>query len=225
MELHSGHRARVKRRFLRDGLDGFEDHQVLELILFFAIPQRDVNELAHALLRRFGTLAAVLDAPEQDLMKVPGIGENAAALLKLLPQAGRRYLISKEADSGVIQNSGQAGAYLLPRFFAERDETVYLLCLDAKSKVLGCQRVFQGSVNSAQISVRKIVETALLYNASYVILAHNHPSGVALPSEEDYLTTNLVSSALRAVGVELRDHIVVADQDFVSMAESGALAR
>jgi DNA repair protein RadC len=225
VEIHSGHRARVKQRFLRSGLDSFDDHQVLELLLFYAIPQRDVNELAHALLNHFGSLSAVFDAPEQELQQVPGIGENAAVLIKLLPQIGRRYLISKEADSGVIQTSAQAGRFLLPRFFAERDETVYLLCLDVKNKVLGCQCLFRGSINSAQISTRKIVEAALKYNASCVILAHNHPSGMALPSEEDYRTTERISAALRAVGIELRDHIVVADRDFVSMADSGVFRR
>ncbi len=110
MGIHSGHRARVKQRFLRGGLDSFDDHQVLELLLFYALPQRDVNELAHALLNHFGTLSAVFDAPEQELLQVPGIGENAAVLVKLLPQIARRYLISKESESGVVRTARRPAA-------------------------------------------------------------------------------------------------------------------
>ncbi|SHH76919.1 DNA repair protein RadC [Sporobacter termitidis DSM 10068] len=221
MNIHDGHRERMKSRFTEHGLENFDDHSVLELFLFYALPRADVNPLAHALLDKFGTLAAVFDAPADELAKVPGIGQNTALYLKLIPQVSRRYLVSRSRFDDILDSSEKAGAYLLPCFYAERDEVVYMVCLDAKGKVINCKRLFRGSVNSASVSVRKIVENALNYNSTSVILAHNHTSGIALPSEEDGETTRRIESALRAVDVVLADHIVVADDDFVSMADNG----
>ena len=225
MNVHKGHRARMKRRFLEHGLESFEDHHVLEILLFYALPRVDVNPLAHNLLKQFGSLAAVFDAPLDELEKVEGIGRNAASLIKLIPQVARRYMISRASLSDILDSSEKAGRYLLPRFFGERDEVVYLVCLDAKCKVLNCRLMFRGSVNSASVSIRKIVETALSFNATSVILAHNHTSGIALPSREDQITTRRIEEALRAVDITLADHIIVADDDFVSLADSGFFHR
>ena len=219
--LHKGHRDRLKSRFLEEGLDGFTDIQVLELLLFFVIPRRDTNPIAHNLLNRFGSLTQVLEADVEELKKVEGIGQEAAVFLHLMPAAGRYYLVDKTMQCKVLKTIDQCGEYLLPYFFGRKVETVFLLCLDAKCKVLCCKEVGEGSVNSAGISIRKIVETALGANATSVVLAHNHPSGVAVPSYEDVQTTHRIASALRAVDVHLVDHIVVADDDFVSMVMSG----
>ena len=221
--MHEGHRQRLKNRFRQEGLDKFEDHTALELILFYAMPQRDTNPIAHALMERFGKLSAVLDATVEELMKVEGIGENAALLIKLIPQMSRKYLVSKADNEICLNTAAKAGRYLLPRFYAHRNEVVYVVCLDAKCKVLGCTMLFEGSVNSAGVSVRKIVETALGFNATGVILAHNHTSGIALPSADDEKTTLMIKNALGAVGIRLNDHIIIADGDFVSMADNGIL--
>lgn len=215
----------MKRRFLEHGIESFEDHHVLEILLFYALPRVDVNPLAHRLLEQFGSLAAVFDAPPEELMKVPGVGRNTATLIKLIPQVARRYMISRASLIDILDTSEKAGKFLLPYFFGERDEVVYLVCLDAKCKVLNCRLMFRGSVNSASVSVRKIVETALAFNATSVILAHNHTSGIALPSREDQITTRQVEAALRAVDIKLADHIIVADEDFVSLADSGFFRR
>ena len=221
MGIHNGHRKRLKERFLKHGLDNFDDHNVLELLLFYSIPREDTNPIAHRLIERFGSVSDVFDAPFEELKEVDGIGENTAALLKIIPQISRRYMISKTEDLTILDNPTKAGEYLLSRFYAERDEVVYIICLDAKYKVLYCGKLFHGSVNSTNISVRKIVEAALNYNATSVILAHNHASGVAVPSEEDAVTTIRVRDALAAVDIVLSDHIVVADDDFISFADSG----
>lgn len=219
--IHDGHRERLKQRFRKEGLDGFTDIQVLELLLFYAIPRRDTNTLAHALLDRFGSLSQVLDANAEDLQKVPGIGENAACLLTLITQLARFYQVDAARQESYLPSLEQCGSYLAPYFFGRKQETVFLLCLDAKCKVLCCKEVGSGSVNSAAVSVRKIVETAMAANATTVVLAHNHPSGVAVPSNEDVLTTRRVAAALSAVEIRLADHIVVADGDYVSMVQSG----
>ena len=219
--IHKGHRERIKTRVLEEGLDNFTDIQVLELLLFYAIPRRDTNPIAHALLNRFGSLSQVLEAPVEELKKVEGIGQEAAVFLQLITAAGRYYLVDKNMQSKVLKTVDQCGQYLLPFFFGRQVETVFLLCLDAKCKVLCCREIGEGSVNSAGISIRKIVETALGANATAVVLAHNHPSGIAIPSGEDIQTTYRIAEALRAVEVHLVDHIVVADGDCVSMVLSG----
>ena len=221
MSIHNGHRDRMKKRFVQHGLDNFDDHNVLELLLFYALPRGDVNPLAHALINHFGSLSAVLDAPLDELIAVSGIGENTAVLMKVIPQISRRYLISRGSMEDILNSTRKSGAYLIPYFYGERDEVVYMVCLDAKCKVINCKLMFRGSVNSASVSVRKIVENALAYNSTSVIIAHNHTSGIALPSEEDKLTTTLIANALRAVDIELTDHIIVADDDFVSLSDSG----
>ena len=219
--IHKGHRERLKQRFLEVGLDNFTDIQVLELLLFYAIPQRDTNPIAHALLNHFGSLSGVLDADVAELKKVPGISDHSATLLALVTELCRYYQVDSAQRVEILTTLDACGAYLVPRFFGRTRETVFLLCLDAKCKVLCCKEVGEGSVNSASISVRKIVETALAANATTVILAHNHPSGVAVPSGEDAQTTRRIAAALSAVEVHLADHIIVADGDYVSMVQSG----
>lgn len=221
MSIHDGHRQRLKERFRAEGLDHFKEHQVLELLLFYCIPRQDTNPIAHALLERFGSLSQVLEAPAEELEKVPGIGSNAATFLALTTAVGRYYLVNRSMQTVILSTIEQCGQYLVPFFYGRRNETVYLLCLDAKCKVLCCKEVGEGSVNSAGVPIRKIVETALGANATTVVLAHNHPSGLAIPSGDDISTTRRVAAALDVVEIGLADHIIVADDDFVSLAQSG----
>lgn len=221
MSIHSGHRQRLKERFLKEGLDNFNELQVLELLLFYCIPRQDTNPTAHALLERFGSLAQVLEAPSSELMKVPGIGEATATFLPLMASLCRYYLVHRTASNVILNTIEQCGNYLLPFFCGRRNEVVYLLCLDAKCKVLSCKEVGEGSVNSASVPIRRIVEMALADNATSVVLAHNHPSGMAVPSGEDQLTTRRLALSLSTVDIELVDHLVIADDDFVSLRQSG----
>lgn len=219
--IHKGHRKRLKERFRREGLDRFDEIQVLELLLFYAIPQKDTNPIAHALLDRFGSLDQVLDAPVEELEKVDGIKENASTLLSLITAMARYYMVSRTTKNEILLSVKACGDYLLHHFYGRRNEMVYVLCLDAKCKVLCCREVGEGSVNSATVPIRKIMEIALNVNATTVILAHNHPSGIALPSGEDVQTTRRLGAALAAVDITLADHIVVADDDYVSLVQSG----
>ena len=221
MSVHDGHRDRLRKRFLTEGLDNFTDIQVLELLLFYCIPRRDTNELAHALLKRFGSLSQVMETKPEELMTVEGIGYNTAVFLNLIPAAGRFYSVDRISHGKMLLTTEDCGQYLLRFFQGRSKETVFLLCLDAKCKVLCCQQVGEGSVNSAGVPVRRVVEMALAANATTVVLAHNHPSGLALPSHEDIATTRRVAVALDAVEINLADHIIIADDDFVSLAQSG----
>ena len=221
MSIHDGHRQRMKDRFQKEGLDHFDEHQVLELLLFYCIPRMDTNPIAHALIDRFGSLAQVLEAPVEELEKVPGIGHNAAVFLSLVMAAGRYYQVNCASRNVILTTVEACGRYLMPFFFGRRNETVYLLCLDAKCKVLSCKEIGEGSVNSAGVPIRRIVETALASNATSVVLAHNHPSGMAIPSPEDIQTTRRLAAALNAVEIHLADHIIIADDDHISMVQSG----
>ena len=221
MSIHDGHRQRLKNRFRQEGLDRFDEIQALELLLFYAIPQRDTNPLAHELLKHFGSLSQVLEAPVHELQRVSGISEGTATFLSLMNQVGRYYLINRSQQNTVLQTVEQCGDYLQSFFYGRRNETVFLLCLDAKCKVLCCKEIGEGSVNSAAVPIRRIVETALGANATTVILAHNHPSGLAVPSPEDIQASLRVAAALNTVDIVLADHLIIADDDYVSVVQSG----
>jgi len=219
--IHGGHRERLKKRFLQQGLDGFTDIQALELLLFYSIPRQDTNPIAHKLLHHFGSLSQVLEAPAEELIKIGGIKEHSALLLNLINQMGRFYLVDKAKRERVLPTIEDCARYLQPYFYGRMRETVFLLCMDAKCKALCCKEMGEGGINSAAVSVRKIVETAIREGASTVVLAHNHPSGIAIPSPEDIQTTRRIAAALHSVEIALADHIVVADDDYVSMVQSG----
>ena len=222
MGLHDGHRQRKKEQFLAHGLNAFADHEALELLLFYAIPRQDTNDTAHRLLKEFGSLRGVLTAQVEELKKVEGVGGNAATLLHLVSELYRR--VPYAGDRSVILNSVEkCGDYFLQLLGAEKHEVLYQACLDGKGKLITCRKLADGNIDSAALSVRQVVNNALLCEASAVVLAHNHPSGVALPSESDRSVTLLVRDALKMMDIRLIDHIVVADGDFVSMEQSGFL--
>ena len=223
MGVHDGHREKMRQRFLRHGLENFAEHEALEMLLYYAIPRRDTNPIAHALMERYGSLSAVLSAPVEDLVQVEGIGENAAVLLRLVPQIWAKARAADASRETVLSSVERIGAYLLSRFSDEANEQVYQLCLDRKGKLLACKRLGEGGVSGAELDIRRVVENAILTRASAVVLAHNHPSGVALPSGEDLDATDRAEEALATIGVELTDHIIVADGDFVSLRQSGYL--
>jgi len=221
MSSHTGHRQRMRERFLAEGLDNFNEHQVLEMLLFYCIARKDTNELAHRLLDEFGSLSRVLEAPVGDLAKVEGIGMHGATFLSFSAALSRYYRENRTKEQKCIRRLNECSEILAPHFDGRRNEVVFMLCMDAKGQILGCKQVGDGSINSASIPLRRIVEIALSTNATSVVLAHNHPSGVAIPSGDDINTTEMISVALRAVDVYLLDHIVFSDDECVSMTGSG----
>lgn len=220
---HANHRERVRRRFLTEGFDKLEDHVKLELLLFYAIPRRDTNPIAHNLLHRFGSLANVFEAPIEELKKVDGIGESAAMLLKLIPNLARAYMVDKEKAPTRLHDNKTIANYLMQRYIGLANETLTVIALDSKNRVLYCEAVYEGSINTLPLHIKRIVEIAVLYNADSIILAHNHPSGNVMPSTEDVFSTRQVYQALTAIEVRLADHFVIIDGDYFSMAETGFL--
>lgn len=220
MQIHEGHRQRLRRRFRAEGLDNFDERHVLELLLFYALPRVDTAPIAQALLDHFQSLPRVLEASAEELERVPGVGPNISTLLTLTTQVGKYYRTHQNPPGQILNTVDKCGKYMLPYFHGQREERVYLLCLDGKCKALCCREVGMGSVNAASVSVRRVVEMALSAGASSAVLAHNHPSGLAIPSGEDVETTLRLDEALDCVEIQLVDHFVVAGEDFVSIVQS-----
>ena len=217
--MHEKHRQRLKNRFLEEGLGSFNDHEVLELLLFYAIPRKDTNALAHNLLKHFSSLNAVFDASLQELCSVDGIGEHAATFIKMIPHFSQYYRRLAAKDTCVLENSLIAGQYVCRMIGNLRNEVFAVICLDAKRKILHFEILENGTVSRASVHPRKAVECAIRHNASSVILAHNHPSGTLSASEDDRRLTDKLCDLFESMDIEVIDHIIAAPDDkFISMS-------
>lgn len=219
--VHSGHRDRVRDEFLFKGIsESTPPHKVVEYILFHSIPQKDTNETAHALLERFGSISGILDAPAEQLMQVKGISKVSVSLLKLILPVARIYSSEKNSADKVLKDIDDISQYLLGKYFGYDKEVFSMLSLNASGKVLGYDVLSSGNVSEVTVSVRDIVEVVLKRRAVCVAIAYNHPGGVALPSEEDIKITELIDRTLKNINAKLLDHVIIAGDDYVSMAQS-----
>ena len=221
--IHAGHRQRLLASYLQAGLDGFSDVEALEMLLGYAISRRDVNPIAHALLSEFGELNRVMNAPIQQLVKVPGVGERSAALIHLVTQLWSKSEASRFSGSVFLRSVKEIGSFLAPKSAGLREERAWLLSLDAKCKMIECRELCRGAVNAVNLPFRKLVEAALLANAASVILAHNHTTGIMIPSLEDVEYTRNARRALAMVDVVLYDHLILCDGSYLSMRSSQML--
>lgn len=226
----SGHRMRLKKRYTDYGIEGLEPVKALELLLFYALPRRETATIAEELLARFGSLSAVLEASGDELLKVKGVGEDAARFLKLVPDIGKICLAERVSRSGPLDTADAVCDFLEPYFLGSQTEEIYLLCLDAKNRPLGCLKLGEGAPGGALLDVRRLIEIALCRKAACVVLAHSHPGGVAEPSDEDVRTTYRIKSALNAVQIRLLDHFIFSEAELpagrlksLSFAASGYL--
>ena len=217
---HTGHRKRLKKKFIENGFDIFEPHEALEMYLFYAIPRKDTNPLAHRLLDRYLTIGGVCDAPIDELQREFGLSESASVFLKMLPEMSRLYAESKLSDDYVIDYE-TLGDVFKTKFIGRTNEAVALMLGDAKGKMIYFDIISKGSLNSASMPIRKIVDLSLRHNAKTAFIAHNHPSGSALPSGDDIDTTQTILETLASVDVELVDHFIITDDDYVSLRQSG----
>ncbi|MCL1975323.1 MAG: hypothetical protein FWG61_04080 [Firmicutes bacterium] len=222
--IHSGHRLRLKKRYLDEGLEFFSEHQVLELLLYYALPRTDTNVLAHGLIDHYGSLAAVLEADYEDLRRQNGLGDHAALLLNLLPYLWRYYQLSRDnRQIKIIHDHKELAAFAVALFTRQDKEAFYLICLDAQNKVLRIVKMNEGGLDSVHIKARTVAEAALRYKAKSVVLAHNHPAGSLKPSAGDIETTNLLIALLNALDIGVQDHIIVANGKYFSFVEKGIL--
>lgn len=216
---HEGHRERMRKRYLETGFDSFEDHEILEMILYNCYSRINTNDIAHRLLDNFGSLSAVLEAPV-DSLKAAGVSERVAVYLRMIPDIARVYLDDRNSSANKIISLDNIGEYFVNKFIGRIDECLILLLMDAKCKELYCGVVATGTASGSDVPMRHIVDLAMRYNATNAAIAHNHPSGVALPSRNDVNATNALQKTLALVGVRLVDHIIVADGDYVSLRDT-----
>ncbi|MDR3216659.1 MAG: DNA repair protein RadC [Clostridiaceae bacterium] len=219
--IHEGHRDRMRERVKNGGIDSLESHEILEFLLYHVIPRRNTNDLAHMLISKFGSLANVLNASADDLVTVSGITKNAAVFLAALPGVYRAYLRSLNEERPLLDNRDALVKFLRGYFSGKNEEAAYLICLDAHNKLTSVQKLGSGGASYVQISVRDICDAALRLKAVSVVLAHNHPSGVAEPSDSDIMMTQNTAIALKSIDVELLDHLILAGETNFSFRDSG----
>ena len=224
--LHQAHRQRLRERYEATGFEGFSQHEVLELLLFYAIPRRDVNPLAHRLIRRFGSLSKVMDAPIDELTAVDGIGPAAAQYLKIFPDITRLYLIDRQVSAKTLDTHRKVRDFLQPHFAGLSHERLYVLLLDNGLHPLACECISEGTIAAVRTSFREITELAIKYRATAVILAHNHPGGVPHPSEADKALTLSLGQFLEALDISLIEHFIFTDKTCVPFLwQDGGLFR
>ena len=216
--IHKGHRQKIRNQFYEAGLNHMPDHVVLELLLYFGIPYKDTNEIAHELLNKFGSFDGVLRADLNDLRRVKGMTENAACLLKLILPVYNRYHKCLNRDKHVMLTPKEIVEYTRPQYEGTYNEKVFLLCFDSDHCLINTKMIGSGDVSKAVLSLREIATTVLETKTRDVVLVHNHPYSIALPSQEDVDTTIEIKNFLSYLKVRLEDHIVLADPGFCSMA-------
>ncbi|MDE7303579.1 MAG: hypothetical protein K2N60_09725 [Oscillospiraceae bacterium] len=218
VNLHEGHRARMRERFRKSGFKDFNDHQIIELLLFYTCPRIDTNELAHKLVNRFGSIARILDASYEDLMEIKGISENTATLFKIIPNFLPVYYNSL-TSSNTYENVERLKELFKPYFVGLDHEEMRLACFDNNIRCISNVQISSGSPSSSPFEMRKIAEEVFKAKASYAVIAHNHPKGTPVPSESDIAATRFISDTLRAFNVKLFDHIIVGERSALSMKE------
>ncbi len=223
--VHAGHRSRLRQRFLTEGIDRFEPHNILELLLFYGIPYQDTNELAHELINRFGSLEAVFEADIAELQTVKGIGENAATLIKLVPQISKYYLTLKTKDKVEFDSMDEVAKYVRDRILFEENEIFVALYFDSAGRLLSFERIAEGTASQINLSITKLVEISVAKNASNVIVAHNHPAGTLSPSTADLHATNHMCDAFKLLRIKFVDHIIVTPDDYYSLANNSVYSR
>lgn len=221
--VHEGHRERMRNKYVNKGIEVFEQHKILEMLLFYAIPRKNTNDIAQ-LLEACGSLSAVFDAPIDILMQ-QGLSYNAAVLLHMIPDLSRAYQSDKFDNEEKIITDENIGKKMVHLFAGKNEECVYAFFLDAKGKEKYSGIISKGDASSAPLFSKDIVSIAARCKAVTVIIAHNHPSGVAFPSRADLEATADIADALDAIGIHLADHIIVADRDYISLSSTPPFSR
>ena len=218
--VHDGHRERMRDKFRKNGFNGMADHEILEMLLFYSVSRSNTNNIAHELINQFGSLSAVFEAPEEELMKIKGVGSNSAFLIKIILPLYREYKIDS-GKSKTLRTPEECGEYLANYFSSFINERVVVLCLDGNCRVLGIEEICEGDVSSVVVNMRKMISSIVKYPTTVaVVISHNHPGSLALPSRDDVKTTSDIKKTLDTLGITLVDHIIVADDEYVSMASS-----
>lgn len=223
--MHEGHRQRLTSRYLSEGLEGFEEHEILEFVLFYALPRVDTNAIAHELINTFGSLAAVLEADPKDLERVSGMGPKAAAFLAMIPDVFRAYEHSKIGKKPALRSIADACGFARTLLFGKPYEQFYVIWLGTQNRVIHFERLSEGSANESPVYIGRLAAKALRHHAVKCVIAHNHPGGSVMPSKADIETTQSVLNALGVLGIELVDHIIVSDNEAFSFQADSLMGK
>lgn len=218
--LHEGHRQRMKERFINSGGANFQEHEILEMLLYYSFPRIDTNSIAHTLINSFGSLSAVLDADISELIKIKGISYNTAVLIKLMPKISELYLM-EEHEKDILSTSAAVKKFFIHFFVGSKNEELRIAGLNEDLTVKAKKLLYEGSINSVTLNIRKIIEFSYSNNCDKIIIGHNHPNGIARPSKDDIIATEELKTSLRRVGITLLDHIITADGKAISMYDEG----
>lgn len=221
--LHKGHRERMRKRCLKYGVENLEDHEILEILLYYCIPLRDTNELAHLLLNEASSWQHIIDCHPADISRRYGLSDNTGLFFSLIGELNKRYNKEKWKERMLIDSSDIAGKYIVSLLQHENIECFYVICLDSQSRLINSILLSRGTVNETSVSLRMVTEIVLRYNSVSVILAHNHPGGNCLPSNEDIETTRKIQVVLDMINIDLVDHIIVAGKRYFSLGDNGLL--
>jgi DNA repair protein RadC len=214
-----GHRDRLRKKFLTAGFDNFADYEILELILSYVLPRKDVKVLSKEMIKKFGSLKQVIDAEQNDLKQVKNISDYSAGFLFFLKKFVSLYLSLDIKEKERLLSPEKVRNYLVSTLSGEKIEKVYAIILNSGNRVTDCLEIERGTVNKSSLIPRKIAEIALKYKAVSIIIAHNHPGGTLNPSQNDIDVTNFIKKALESIDVSLLDHIIVSNNNYFSFRE------
>ena len=215
---HKDHRARVRETYRKNGIANIPEHNLLEFLLFYSIPRKDTNEIAHRLIDTFGSLNGVFNAGFERLKEVEGVGESSALLLSSIPDICKRYADGEYSKKLNLSEPEKAIEFVSTKFYGCSKEVFYVICLDATGNLINACKMGEGSSSSVTVDKRAVLETVLRNNADTIIIAHNHPGGVAAPSREDIMMTSDFASIFRNMGIRFADHIIAGADDVISLA-------
>ncbi len=223
---HAGHRARLRERFLKSGFSGFAEHEIVELLLTLCIPRCDVKRPAKELLKRFGSLRGVLDAPPEQLRQVPGIGTVAPVALHIIRETASLYLLQGAEDQVTLNSVDKLADFWRARLGGLKREVFEVAYLDTRYRLIrdGVERLEEGTIDRAHVYPRKVMEAALRRGAAHIVVAHNHPAADARPSEADKVLTRMLEQAGSSLGVGVIDHLIIAQTDTFSFRRAGLIA-
>ena len=217
--VHNGHRKRLKEKFSELGGAAFSDHELLELLLFYSIPRRNTNEIAHQLMERFGSINRMVEATEDELKLVCGIGDNSVVLLKLVLMLAKRYASEQRIDSKRLDSIEAIVDFANQHTMGAVKELVYAVYMDDNLSVIDCCLIASGTVNEVRPMMRTVLELCLLKRSTSVLIFHNHPNGGVEPSREDIHFTKLMERELKMIGSELLEHIIVDGKDYFALLQ------
>jgi DNA repair protein RadC len=218
--IHKDHRKRVKEQYLKSGISSMPEHNILELLLFYGIPYKDTNPIAHELIEKYHDINGVLDAPVKELVKIDGIGENAAVMIKLVHDISMLYRENAVSNKVNLASSERLYNFVRMKYLGETREIVYLISLDSHGRLKHCIKVTDGTPMSAVSDNRSLIELALRFDVTNAVIAHNHPNGFATPSQADISATKTIANLFSTVNINLVDHIIVAEDEIFSFAMS-----